>query len=766
MLLWLGDKLYRTRWWVVLLAVVLTVFMALYGFQVFDALRGIGIEDPHSESVQARDLLKNTFASKGKNTDTVLVLLSDPRLVATDPQFAQAAQQLSATLKARPEVSAFSSYYTTHSSSFLSHDKHQALLYMEFNTSAGGTKVYDALTPLLKAPPLHVDIGGSLATDIQFNQQLEHDLAFSETIALPLVALLLVLIFNGLVAALLPLLIGGFAIVGSFAILRVITTFTSVSSFATNVITIIGLGLAIDYALFIITRFREELASNPDQVSRAIQRTMATAGRTVLFSGLTVCTSLISLLIFPQDVLRSIGMAMIASALVAMLGSITLLPAILALLGQRVNALSIQRLLRRRQRSASDTRQGAWYRLSYFVMRWSIPITVVAIAFLLLLGTPFLHASFSQTDEHSLPLNASSRIVVEQLKQNFPDQDNSQLTIAVRTPGDALSTENLAKLDTYVSKLKQLKHVTNVQSVVSLAPGLTLAQYQQLYAHPASNPQITEAAKQLAKQNVTEIILTANLDASSDDARSLVKDVRAITPPTDLSRLVGGTPAEDVDQFASLLTTFPYALLLMGVAIFVLLFLMTGSLIMPLKAILLNTLSLTATFGALVWIFQDGHLQNLLQFRAFGSLDSTQPILIFAIAFGLSMDYEVFLLSRIKEQFDRSGDNRESVATGLQRTGWLITSAALLLAIVVAAFASSRILVIQEIGVGISLAILMDATLVRGLLVPAMMNLLGAWNWWAPRPLQVLWQRFGLRESLEDQPTDTLYAPKEEAAPV
>lgn len=282
MLLWLGDKLYRTRWWVVLLAVVLTVFMALYGFQVFDALRGIGIEDPHSESIQARDLLKNTFASKDKNTDTVLVLLSDPHLVATDPQFAQAARQLSATLKARPEVSAFSSYYTTHSSSFLSHDKHQALLYMEVNTSEGGTKVYNALTPLLKAPPLHVDIGGSLATDIQFNQQLEHDLTFSETIALPLVALLLVLIFNGLVAALLPLLIGGFAIVGSFAILRVITTFTSVSSFATNVITIIGLGLAIDYALFIITRFREELAANPDQVSRAIQRTMATAGRTVL----------------------------------------------------------------------------------------------------------------------------------------------------------------------------------------------------------------------------------------------------------------------------------------------------------------------------------------------------------------------------------------------------------------------------------------------------------------------------------------------------
>ncbi|GCF11375.1 MMPL family transporter [Dictyobacter arantiisoli] len=758
MLTRLGGWLYRARWAVLVLAIVASIGLGLYGAGAFNSSVDTGLNDPNSESAKAQDLLDATFAPQGSKSSLLVLLLHDnANLKATEPAFEQATNSLIDKLKEHPEVLTAHSYYDTHSSDFLSHDQRETFVTLDVSTKDGNTTVYNRLKPFITSPDLHIDIGGTLASGVQFNEQLYHDLEFSETVALPIVAVLLVLIFGGLVAAILPLLVGGFAILGSFAVLHVLTNFISVSSFATNVVTIIALGLAIDYSLFMVTRFREELSQNGGDVQRAIQRAMATSGRTVLFSGLTVCTSLLSLLVFPQSVLKSIGLATIASALVAMLGSITILPVLLSLLGTRVNALSIQRLWRKRgqQSVALSDKRGAWYRLSYFVMRWSIPVSLLCILALLGLGTPFLHISFATEDERSLPLNISSRTVAEQLKQNFPNQNDTTIVLAVQTHGDVLTADNLAKMDSYVSDLKNLSHVTKVQSVVSLTPGVTLAQYQQLYAHPALNPPVMAAAQQLAKQNVTKVTLTVDLAAHSNQAKDVVTQVRKLARPAGITSLVGGLSASEMDQFASLGNSLPRAGSIMVVAIFILLFLMTGSLIMPLKAIILNMLSLSATFGALVWIFQDGHLQNLFGFKAFGALDSTQPILVFAIAFGLSMDYEVFLLSRIKEQFDRTGDNREAVATGLQRTGWLITSAAFLLAIVVGAFGTSRIIFIQELGVGLCLAILMDATLVRAILVPAMMNLLGTWNWWAPRPLQWLWLRIGLREP-SDEPLENV----------
>lgn len=749
MLTWLGRQLYRVRWAGLLLALLLTALMAWYGFGVFDALHGTGIDNPNSESTRAQNLIDKHFPTQSADGDSIILLLSSANLQATDPAFASAANQLITTLKAHAEVLSITSYYSTHDKNFLSHDMHQTFVVANVSTKNGEAATFHTLVPLLTSPTLHVDIGGSLAASVQFDDQLRTDLEFAEFIALPIVALLLVLIFSGVIAALQPLLIGGFAIAGSFALLRVLTTMINVSSFATNVITIIGLGLAIDYSLFIVTRFREELAPDETNVQGALQRTMATAGRTILFSGLTVCTSLLSLTLFPIDELRSVGIATIVAAIVAMLSALLLLPILLAILGRRINALSIQRLFRRRHTSAAERQRGVWYHLSYFVMRWRIPVAITIIAFLLLLGTPFLHASFSTTDDRALPLNSSARTVSEQLQQHFPNQDNATITIAITTRGDALTPDNLAKLQAYVDRINAMSGVSNIESLVSVDPRLSLAQYQQLYAHPNASPQLAAAAKQLAQGDVTQVVVTANFDPHANQVRDLVNQVRAIRSPAGFTPLVGGEMAQQIDQFASLSGTIPYALLVMAAAIFLLLFLMTGSLVMPLKAIVLNILSLTATFGALVWIFQDGHFQNILGFQAFGALDSTEPILVFAIAFGLSMDYEVFLLSRIKEQFTKTGDNREAVATGLQRTGWLITSAALLLATVVAAFATSRIISVQEIGVGISLAILMDATLVRGLLVPAMMALLGNWNWWAPRPLHYVWQRIGLHEQVE-----------------
>jgi RND superfamily putative drug exporter len=511
----------------------------------------------------------------------------------------------------------------------------------------------------------------------------------------------------------------------------------------------LGLGLAIDYSLFIVTRFREELQASENDVSGALQRTMATAGRTILFSGLTVSTSLLSLLLFPEFFLRSMGMGSIAATLVALLAALTILPAALALLGKRVNALSIQRLFRRTSgnaKSSSET-HGAWYRLSQAVMRWPIPVALVVIAILVLLGTPFLHASFATPGVTVLAPDQPARIVSDRLSQDFAQEGSSQLEIVINTPGNALSATNLASLDNYVHSIAAIPGVIHVESLVTVDPSLSLVDYQQLYAHTTANPQLAAVASQLANGDATQLTVAMQPADRSPAAEAIVRQARAITTPAAFVPLVTGVTPAQMDQLASLDNTLPYALAVITIAVFVLLFLMTGSILMPLKAILLNVLSLSATFGALVWIFQDGHLEHLLHFQSLGSLDSTQPILIFAIAFGLSMDYEVFLLSRIKERFDATGDNRAAIASGIQRTGWLITSAAVLLAVVLGAFGSSHIIFVQEIGIGLAIAVIMDATLVRMLLVPATMRLLGRWNWWAPAPLRAIWQWANLSES-------------------
>ncbi len=743
MLTWIGRILYRFRVSALLVALAITVAAALFGSGVFNALNGTTtIEDPHSQSSQGQVLLDTKL-----NADAVdvVILMSSPTLHATDPAFTQAATQVLTTLKARPQVISLASYYSTQDTSLLSRDGHATIVLVQLSAKGDKSSNYTAIAPLIASPTLHIAVGGSVVADMQFNQQVSTDLAFAESITLPIVIVMLLFIFGSPVAALLPLLIGGIAIACSFSVLRILTNFISVSSFAINVTSFIGLGLAIDYSLFIVTRFREELLVDEGDVRGALQRTMTTAGRTIIFSGLTVGTSLLALLLFPEVLLQSIGLAAIATALVAMLAALLVLPIFLALLGRRVNLFSFARLFRRRvpQRKAT---QGLWYRLSYRVMRWSLPVTVVTVALLLFLGSPFLHASFSTADESVLPSASSSAIVLHQLKHNFPNQNGSEIDIVIRTQGDAITSANLAALSTYVQKVQSLAGITSVRSLVNVDSRLTLAAYQQIYAQPAANPQVAAVAHLLANGNLSKIIVQTNYAFTSADAQRIVRQLRALAVPAGFVPLVTGSTAAQMDLFASLRASIPYALLVMISAIFVLLFLMTGSLVIPLKAVILNVLSLSATFGALVWIFQDGHLANVLGFQSVGSLDSTQPVLIFAIAFGLSMDYEVFLLSRIKEQFDKTGNNREAVATGLQRTGQLITSAALLLTVVVGAFATSKLVLIQQIGLGVALAIIMDATLVRILLVPAMMNLLGTWNWWAPRPLQALQRRIGLQE--------------------
>ena len=524
---------------------------------------------------------------------------------------------------------------------------------------------------------------------------------------MPVLLILLLVIFGSLAAAALPVAIGGIAILGSFTVLRLLTMATTVSVYSVNITTILGLGLAIDYGLFMVTRFREELGRQPT-VEQAVARTVATAGRTVAVSGVTVAVALTSLMLFPEDFLRSMGYGGVATVAVDMLAALTVLPALLAVLGPRVNALRIRRNVHRPVR---DEASGAWYRLAHSVMRRPAVYAGVIVIGLLALGAPFLRISWGGTDARTLPAASTVRQVSEALDRQFPVNSTEPIEALVtgaRAP---------AQLTAYLHRIDAI-------------PGVTGAQVTGVNG------------------NVARVDVGYQPAPVSAAARHIVTQIRALSPPPGATVLVGGTTAGLVDELASLGATLPWMALLVGVSTFVLLFLAFGSVVLPVKAIVMNVLSLSATFGVVVWIFQWGHLSGPLQFTPTGSIDPTMPILMLAVIFGLSMDYEVFLLSRIRERYDQTGDNTASVASGLQRTGGLITSLALLLIIVIGAFSASGITFIKLMGVGMIVALLVDATIIRVLLVPATMRLLGRVNWWAPRPLRRLYARYGIREEI------------------
>ncbi|HYX84447.1 MAG TPA: MMPL family transporter, partial [Gaiellales bacterium] len=549
-----------------------------------------------------------------------------------------------------------------------------------------------------------VTVGGPSLAERQVNKQVERDLRIAEVYAFPLLFLLSLLFFRSLVAALLPLLVGGLAIVGTFLMLRVASELTSVSIFALNVATGLGLGLAIDYSLFIVSRYREEIARSgpgPD----AMRRTLATAGRTVLFSALTVAGALASLLVFPQRFLYSMGIAGFFVALIAAAISLTVLPAVLTLLGRRVNALAPRFLVRRAERDARPATEGLWFRLAQLVMRFPGRIATGTAAPLIALGIPFLGVQFTSVDAQVLPGSASARQVDDALRTEFPPFRDTPITLAVG--GDATQARRLAQA------AGRLPGVTAVRPPRRLAGGT--------YA-------------------VDVISATAPL---ADGSQRLVRELRGL----DGDALVTGTTAHYIDLQSSLGDHLPLALGVVAVLTIVLLFTMTGSLILPLKQVLMNGLGLSAMFGILVLIFQDGRLEGLLGYSSQGGLEAPQLLLLFAVVFGLSTDYGVFLLGRIKEARDGGYSDSEAVAVGLERTGRIVSAAALLFAVAFGAFLTSDIIITKELGLGTAAAVLIDATVIRSLLVPSLMRLLGRWNWWAPAPLRRLHARIGLSEA-------------------
>jgi uncharacterized membrane protein YdfJ with MMPL/SSD domain len=707
-----GRILYRRRRLTLVVTLVLVGFAAVWGTGVFGQLSsGNDFTPPASQSQREVDQAAQAF---GRNDADVVVLYRSATMTVGDPAYRQAVTAALDHLP-RADVAKVTTYWSGGSSRLVSADRHAtyAALQLTGTDDAARHTAYDTikaeLTPAsLSAAGLTARVGGNVTTEVAINSEVTANIAKAEAFSMPVLLILLLVIFGSLGAAWIPVAIGGIAILGSFTVLRLLTLGTTVSVYSVNITTILGLGLGIDYGLFIVTRFREELRRQ-GSVEQAVARTVATAGRTVAVSGVTVAVALTSLMLFPETFLRSMGYGGVATVAVDMLAALTVLPALLAVLGHRVNALSIRR--RSVRGPDRDEASGGWYRLARSVMRRPVIYVAVITIGLLALGAPFLRISWGGTDARVLPAASAIRQVSETLDTQFP--------VNSTTPIEALVTG---------ARAARPAGLTAYLHRVDAIPGVTGAQVTGV------------------KGGTTRIDIGYKPASVSGAARHIVTQLRALSPPPGTAVLVGGTTAGLVDELASLGSVLPWMALLVGVSTFVLMFLAFGSVVLPLKAIVMNVLSLSATFGVVVWIFQWGHLSGLLQFTPTGSIDPTMPILMLAIIFGLSMDYEVFLLSRIRERYDQTGDNAASVAAGLQRTGGVITSLALLLIIVVGAFSASGITFIKLMGVGMIVALLVDATIIRVLLVPATMRLLGPANWWAPRPLRRLYARYGIKE--------------------
>ena len=717
MLIRWGAFVARRARLVVAAGVLLVIAAAGFGFGVFDKLQDGGFDDPASQSAKAADLEQDAF---GRREADLVAIYSSDSMAVDDPAFESAVDDV---LSGIPDdaVTHVVNWYDTGDPSLVSADRHstQVVVSLAGDTQDELSSSADEVRPVLESDQLTTHVAGQYAVFSDVSETVGKDIGRAETISMPLVLILSLIIFGSIVAALMPVGIGAIAVFGSFAIVRVLTSFTDVSVFAINIITLMGMGLAIDYALFIVSRFREELAARPgagrDGVADAVTTTVATAGRTILFSGLTVAAALASLLIFPQGFLRSMSLGGIAAVLVAMIAALTMLPATLAILGRRIEG---GRMPWRRRSARAPGEHGAWARLARSVMRRPIAYAVTVVVVLLALGTPFLGAKWGSVDERVLPDDAPSRIASDVQAAEFGgEQSTASIVVTGQTPAETRQ---------YVDELGQVDGVEGVRVMDQGSHD----------GEPVSLVQVSWAG-----------------DSQTEASQNIVKDVRAVDPGDGADALVGGQTASTVDLIDSVGSRLPWMGLLVVAVMLVLLFLAFGSLVLPIKAVVMNAISIVASFGIVTWIFADGHLDGLLGFTSTGYLDATQPILMLAILFGLSMDYEVFLLSRVREQWDITGDNTEAVATGVQRTGGIITSAALLLAVVIGAFATSGIVFIKMIGVGMLVALLVDATIVRALLVPATMKLLGRANWWAPGPMRRWWERHGVRETEAPTPS-------------
>src|SRR6266545_3672653 len=737
MLTRLGRFALRRRWAILAATLAAVALAGAFGGGAIGHLKSGGFDDPAAESVKAAATLRDSFGTGDPN----LVLLVTARHGdVDDPVVARRGADLTRRLAAEPDLTQVASYWSVDAPSLRSEDGRQALV---LGRVTGDEEALDERARQLTAaytadgPDVRVQVGGQIQVFREVGEQVERDLVRAEGIAVPVTLLLLVVVFSSAVAGMLPLAVGGFAIVGTLLLLRLLGDLTDVSIYALNLTTALGLGLAIDYSLFIVSRYREELRAGREPAD-ALLVTMRTAGRTVLFSAAAVAVALLALLVFPFYFLRSMGYAGIAVVALAAAGALVVLPALLALLGRRVDRLRLP--IGRRRTGAQQG--GPWHRIATSVMRRPLPIATGVVAFLVLLGTPFLGVNFGLPDDRVLPSGAASRQVSDALRNNFTADESSAL--AVVSTGIGAPDAYLLEIDRYATELSRLQDVTRVDALTGNYAGGRRLQGPLGGDGPGGIP---PEARRFAGADGTWLSVVPSVQPYSPAGEQLVANIREL--PSPLGGIVTGASAQRVDTRASLFGHLAAAAAIILLVTFVVLFLFTGSVVIPLTALVLNLLSLTAMYGAMVYVFQDGHFAGVLGFTPTGTIDTSMPVLLFCVAFGLSMDYEVFMLSRIKEEHDRTGDTVAAVAVGLERTGRIVTTAAALLAIVFIAFATSRVSFLQLFGIGAALAIIVDATLIRALLVPAFMRLAGPANWWAPGPLRRLYRRIGLREAPE-----------------
>ncbi len=717
-----GRLIYRRRF--VVLGVWAAIALAALPFvpRAGDFLRPGGFTRDDYPSVQARQVLRERL---NFSTVSVEAVFTHPVWDAYQPEFIQAVLRAVAALQTMPEVTAVRTHLDDPARAGKSgHSVH---------VSIGLDMAVDDAIPLLPEitgridpGPLSMTITGAPALYRDITLTSEADLRRAEAFALPLAAVTLLLVFGGVVAALAPAAVGGAGVAVALALIYFLSRGVDMSVFALNIVSLLGIGLGIDYALFYTSRFREELA-NGRSVPDAIAVTQSAAGIAIVFSAITSLIGLVSLLAFDSMVLRSVGIGAVIVIGAALLAAMTLMPALLGVLGPRVNMFRFGFNWGRNRRSF-------WVPLSLWVMKRPLLVLTPTIVLLAALAWPVKDLELGTVDATVLPQTLESRRGFDLLREEFGFTLSTFIPVAYTFDGDPFEARNLAALYSYGKALEALPDARRVASIVNLHPTYTLAQYQQMYLHPES---VADVSAQLLLQDTVRpgtvmFLVEAGVHPFSSEAMRLVAEVRALQPPAGHTAYVDGGSAEVSDIIRSLYGRFPWVIAVIVIVTYLSLLLLFRSLLLPLKAVLLNILSILASYGALVFVFQQGHFSGLLDFRALGVIEATTPILLFAILFGLSMDYEIFLLSRVAEAYKRTGDNRASVAEGLQKSGLIITGAAAILVVVAASFVAADIVIVKAIGLGLALAVFVDATVVRALAAPALMRLAGDWNWWLP----------------------------------
>jgi RND superfamily putative drug exporter len=731
----LGRWSARHRRVVVLTWAVLILASVPFALQTPGALRAGGFIRDDLESARAKTLLETEI---GVAQAALVIVLHADAARAGEPAFETAAATALAGVPSAPYVRSVIPHSL--STRQVSIDGHTAYEIVLLNLSADDSPralpgIRDAIR---EVPGLEIGLSGGPAFYGDVQAVSEADLQRSELISLPLAALALLLVFGSVVASAVPLAVGGAAVVVALAGIFLIAGLTPMSIFVLNLATLLGLGLGVDYSLLMTSRFREEMAAREwrrDAVEDAVGMTVRTAGRAVFFSGLTVLLGLLGLVLFEFMILRSVGIAGAVVVALSVIGAMTLLPALLAMIGVHVDRLRVRRVV------ARPPELGRWSRLAWWVMARPVAVLVPTLALLLILGTPFLHVQFNAPDARILPESVPSRQAFDRLIDEFGPGPFAPIVLAIRTAGPATDGANLGALVGYSRRLAADPRIERVDSLVDVDPRLSLAQYRLLYGAADRPPDrfVAEALSATTHGDLTAFTITTPYGPNDPVARELVRDLRddagALSPPDGMTVLVGGGAADVEDVVTGIGAEFPRSAAFILVTTYIVLLLLLRSVLLPLKALAMNSLSILASFGALVWIFQDGNLSLLFGTRPLGFVETTQPVILFCVLFGLSMDYEVFLLSRMRESWEATRDNPTAVAHGLERSGRIVTSAALIVIVVAGSFAFADIVLIKALGVGIAIAVALDATVVRALLVPATMRLLGRWNWWLPGPL-------------------------------